>query len=401
LATEIVMPQMGYDMTEGTIAKWIKKEGDQVKRGEIIAEIETDKATIEMEADASGILRKIIVPEGVKVPVHEAIAFIGTADEVIPENKGQEADSRPIPAAQTDSDEPIGVESQSQSIGGHDGQDVRVSPIARRLASENGIDIQKVPGTGPGGRITKEDILGFIEQSDKPSPDSNKTSGNRLPLSNMGQAIARRTQQAKQEIPHYYVSVSIDMTRALEFRAKLNHSGAPEEKVSVNDLIIKACSLALADYPMFNSIFAGDHLQVSSAINIGVAISLDEGLIVPAILNCEDKSLHDIARATKSLGERARSGRLGQAEYTAGTFSISNLGMYQIDSFAAIIVAPQSAVLAVGTVKPQPAVTADKIVIKNIMQATLSADHRVSNGTDSALFITKIRQLLENPDSLI
>lgn len=394
------MPQMGYDMTEGTIAKWVKKEGDPVKRGEIIAEIETDKATIEMEADASGILRKIIVPEGVKVPVREAIAYIGTADEVIPEGTYQEADSPKSSIDNAKSDGSIEVERPGQRAVDNQGTDIRVSPIARRLASENGIDIQKVPGTGPGGRITKEDVLGFIEQVGNQSPASGEPAGNRLQLSNMGQAIARRTQQAKQEIPHYYVSVSIDMTKALEFRANINHSGSPDEKVSVNDLIVKACSLALVDYPMFNSVFAGDHLQVSPAINIGVAISLEEGLIVPAILNCEDKSLHDIARDTKSLGERARSGRLGQAEYTAGTFSISNLGMYQIDSFAAIIVAPQSAVLAVGTVKPQPTVIDNEIVVKNIMQATLSADHRVSNGTDSALFITKIRQLLEDPSSL-
>ena len=223
----------------------------------------------------------------------------------------------------------------------------------------------------------------------------------------MGQAIARRTKQSKQEIPHFYVTVSVDMTQALMLRKELNLSTSDSDRVSVNDMVIKASALALDKFPMFNSQYNEDHLLVAPHINIGIAIGLPEGLIVPALLECETKSLTEIAKETKDLGNRVRAGNLRQEEATAGTFSISNMGMYQVDSFAAIIVAPQSAVLAVGTVRPIAVVrpTSDgqdnAVVIRDIMEATLSADHRVCNGTDAAKFINEIKGVLETPSRLV
>ena len=414
MATEIVMPKMGYDMTEGSVVKWVRHEGDTIKRGEVIAEIETDKAVVEMEAEAAGVLRKIVVQEGVKVPVGEAIAYIGTADESIP------AGPAAIAAPDTPAPAPAAVVAQAPKGGEAAASgSAPVSPVARRLADEQGIDLRQVAGTGPGGRVTKDDVLNYAKQQvatpAPPAPAQAATppapaaapvapattspivQNGRIELSRMGQAIARRTKQAKQEIPHYYVSVRVDMTRALEFRKEINLSLGEEAHISVNDMIVKACAMALGKFLMFNSVFKDDHLAVAPHINVAIAIALPEGLIVPAVFECERKSLVEIAKETKDLGQRVRAGRLRQEEATGGTFSVSNLGSYQVDNFAAIIVHPQTAVLAVGTVHPQPVVRDDAIVVRQMMDTTLSADHRVSNGTDAAKFINEVKRLLESP----
>jgi pyruvate dehydrogenase E2 component (dihydrolipoamide acetyltransferase) len=405
------MPKMGYDMTEGSVAKWVRHEGDAVKRGEIIAEIETDKAVVEMEAEATGVLRKVLVQEGAKVPVGQAIAYIGTADEPNPAGPASvSAPKAPAPAPATVA--ALAPKGGEAAVGG----DARVSPVARRIAGEQGIDVSQVAGTGPGGRVTKDDVLSYAKRqiaTPEPPPPapaaapaapavaSPLVKNGRIELSRMGQAIARRTKQAKQEIPHYYVSVQMDMTRALEFRKEINLALGEEGHISVNDLIVKACALALGKFPMFNSVFKDDHLDVSPHVNVGIAIALPEGLIVPAVLECERKSLVQIAKETKDLGQRVRAGRLRQDEATAGTFSVSNLGAYHVDNFAAIIVHPQSAVLAVGTIRPQPVVRDGAIVVRQMMDGTLSADHRVSNGTDAAKFINEVKRLLESPLLLV
>ena len=416
MATEVVMPQMGYDMTEGTVVKWVRSEGDTVKRGDVIAEIETDKATIEMEAEATGLLRKIVVEEGVTVPVGQAIAYIGAADEAIPEPTAAASAPPAAAAPVAEPAAPAAPPAQAEPPVGPAASGTRVSPVARRTADEQGVDISLVTGTGPGGRITKDDVLDFAKQqakapapADEPAPAAQAPATQptpqvegrqRIELSRMGQAIARRTQQAKRDIPHYYVSVSVDMTRAMEFRRELNESLGDEAHISVNDIIIKACALALGKFPAFNSVFKEDHLEVPPRVNVGIAIALPEGLIVPAVLECERKSLIEIAKETKSLGERVRAGRLRQDDYTAGTFSVSNLGMYDVDSFAAIIVAPQSAVLAVGTVRPQPVARDGEVVVRQMMGVTVSADHRVTNGANAAEFIVEIKRLLEHPAAL-
>ena len=420
MASEVLMPQMGFDMAEGTVVRWLKKEGEEVKRGEVIAEIETDKATIEMEADAAGLLRSIVVGEGSTVPVGQVIAYIGAADETLPDASSGAPAAKP-PSAEDPSaeskDEPAPAASASTKAA-QAGDAPKVSPVARRIAEEQGIDVAQVQGTGPGGRITKEDVLAFAKQgagpapTPEPAPDTTDAaptatpatpvSGEvrRIELSRMAQAIARHTQQAKGEIPHYYVTAGIDMTRAMDMRKQLNSDPDSDLHVSVNDIIIKACAVALVKFPVFNAVFKGDHLEVAAHVNIGIAIALPEGLIVPALLECERKSLAEIAWESKDLGERTRAGRLCQEEYTGGTFSISNLGMFDIDSFAAIINAPQSAVLAVGAVRHQPVVEHGEIVVREVMQATLSSDHRVTNGADAARFLGEINRLLKSPVSL-
>ncbi len=456
MATSIVMPQMGYDMQEGTVLKWLKKEGDEVARGDILAEIETDKATVEFEAYVGGVLGKIVAVEGVAIPVGELIAVIIAPGEELPDNLGApseepppaapKAAAAPAPAAapnRTPEAEgevrasPIarrlakerGIDLSSVTGTGPGGRiveedvlahqepsnqqtptaesapatsdgEVRASPIARRLARERGIELAKIPGTGPGGRIVEEDVLGYQE----PAPAAAGVPAlidERVELSRMRQTIAKVTSDSKRDAPHFYVTAEIDMTKAVDFRRDINDTVPPESRVSVNDLIIKASALALGRHPKFNASFQGDHLQMNGSINIGIAIALEAGLIVPGINGCEGKSLLEIAAASTDLISRANSGTLRNEEYSGTTFSISNLGMFDVDSFAAIIYPPHAAVVAVGTVKEQPVARGGQVVLAQIMKATLSVDHRVADGAEAAQFLMEIKKLLENPVSMV
>ena len=412
MATNIVMPQMGYDMREGTVVKWHKSEGEEVARGEVIADIETDKATVEFEAYTSGVLRRIVANEGVAIPVGELIAIIAGADEVIdamPEDlpagtpaeaPGQEPVTPPAEAEAVTTPPPTAAPSE-QSPGR-----LRVSPIARRLAQERGIDLVLITGTGPGGRIVEKDVLEFSPAATGAVPLSPATpgaalSGDRVDLSRMRQAIARVTSDSKREAPHFYVTAEVDMDQAMSLRRDLNDALPAENRVSVNDLILKACAIVLDQYSKFNGSFQGDHLRLNSSINIGIAIALEAGLIVPGISNCQDKSLQELAVASKDLIARANSGTLRNEEYSGTTFSVSNLGMFDIDSFAAIIFPPHAAVLAVGTVKSQPVVRDGELAVGQVMKATLSTDHRVADGAEAAQFLVEVKKLLESPVRLL
>ena len=417
MATNIVMPQMGYDMREGTVVKWYKSEGEEVARGEVIADIETDKATVEFEAYASGVLRRIIASEGVAVPVGELIAIIAGADEVIDEvladqpagstveTPEAEAPGAEAPGAEAPAPEPVAATTAqpAEAPPARDGGRIRVSPIARRLAQERGIDLASITGTGPGGRIVEKDVP---EVAPAPAPAPSAASGSapsqeRVDLSRMRQAIARVTVDSKREVPHFYVTAEVDMGQAMSLRRDLNDALPAENRVSVNDLILKACAMALGQYPKFNGSFQGDHLRLNPSINIGIAIALEAGLIVPGISNCQDKSLQEIATASKDLIARANSGTLRNEEYSGTTFSVSNLGMFEIDSFAAIIFPPHAAVLAVGTVKAQPVVRDGQLVAGQVMKATLSTDHRVADGAEAAQFLVEVKKLLESPVRLL
>ena len=459
----MVMPQMGYDMHEGKVVRWLKQEGEEVIRGEIIAEIETDKATVEYEAYTGGVMGKIVAEEGETIPVGGLIAVITAPGEPIPEELLTDA-------AISDLNEPASAPAMTQPeavLPESDVGEVRASPLARRLAQERGVDLSSVIGTGPGGRITEADIPeqgdlavapksaavgsngyikasplakrlarergidltdltgsgpeGRIVEADVPEhaqtprtvdgEHSISATGNtaeqfglsseKVELSRMRQAIARVTVDSKREAPHFYVAVDIDMTKAMSFRRDLNDELDAERRVSVNDLIIKASAIAISRHPKFNSFFRDDHLQMNSAINIGVAIALESGLIVPGINACEAKSLVEIAVASRDLAARANSGTLRNDEYSGTTFSVSNLGMFDIDSFTAIIFPPHAAILAVGTVKEQPVVRDGELSISQIMKANLSTDHRVADGAEAAQFLVEIKRLLENPISLV
>ena len=314
------MPQMGFDMEEGTVVRWLKAEGEHVDRGEPIVEVETDKATVEVESFASGLLRRIVVTEGITVPVGQVIGIIASADEELPSDhipspltgEGQgEGDS---PSVTTDTATAVSEPPAPEPTPKPDR--ILVSPLARRIAEEKGVDLSTITGTGPKGRITKEDVLAAAEA---PTPTPIPTSpapGAVVELSRMRQTIARRMTQSKQEVPHFYVTASIDMTKAMALREELNDLWAGEARLTVNDLIIKASALALAKFPAFNSHYADGVIMPGPAINIGVAIALEDGLIAPAILDCGGKTLKDISIASRDLSARARNGVLRPEEYT-------------------------------------------------------------------------------------
>ena len=415
MISEVTMPSMGADMTEGTIVKWLKAEGDQVGRGDKLAEVETDKTVVEMEAYAEGLLRKIVVSEGSLVQVGAVIAFIGDADDDIPEvataaPAAEAASEAPAatPAPVAPAPEPVQQAAPAPvAVPASQGGRIKASPIARKIAEEKGVDIAAITGTGPGGRITKSDVENFT-----PSPGFAVSGGRSpvvldgsdTPLSSMRQAIARVTVRSKTEAPHYYVTHEIDMSAAMTFRRQLNEALAEEGyRVSVNDLILMALTKTLIKYPKWNSFFDGDKLIGHPSINLGVAIALDKGLIVPAVIDIQNMSLVGISRAVRDLGKRARGdgGNLTQAELTQGTFGTSNLGMFGTDTFSAIIVPPNAGIVAVGTVKEKPVVHDGKVVVASMMNATISADHRVGDGAEAAVFLGEFQKNLENPARLM
>ena len=411
------MPQMGYDMEQGTVVRWIKGEGDAVKRGEPVAEIETDKAVVEMEATTNGVLRKIITTEGTTVPVGQPIAIIGTADEDIGEASVAGAPPpKEDPSPQLAVEAPV-IEQEARTPA----QRVKASPVARRLAKEKGIDLGQISGSGPGGRIVREDVLNFeatgqvavpapvVEPAPQtttaptpaaPDTDVPDKEPGRLDLSRMRQGIARAVSLSKNGTPHFYVTLSIDMTDAMAIRAQINEAADPV-RVSVNDMVMKAAVMALGKFPSLNASFRDDHLETHPYVNLGMAISLEDGLMVPAIVNAQDKSLLQMAVASKDLAERAQQGRIRQEEYN-GTFSTSNLGMFGVDEFSAIILPPQAAVLAISAIKKQPVVgEGDQVVVRQMMNLTISIDHRVSDGVEGAQFLQEAKRILEHPVAML
>ena len=408
MATSIVMPQMGYDMQQGTVVRWHKQEGDPVARGDVLADIETDKATVEFEAFVSGILRKIVAQEGIAIPVGDLIAVITGPDEALPEGllagtgSGNTDDPPAGNGATSVAAQPVSTVASAPPAAAPGGE-VRASPIARRLAREQGIDLAVVTGTGPGGRIVEQDVLNNLEAASQPSSDAASASAQpeQVNLSRMRQTIAKVTSDSKRDTPHFYVSSEVDMTKATEMRGDLNEVLASESRVSVNDLVVKACAMALQKFPKFNAFYQGGHLQMNPDINIGIAIALESGLIVPGINGCQAKSLVEITVASRDLIDRAHSGTLRNEEYSGTTFSVSNLGMFDVDSFTAIIYPPHAAILAVGRVKEQPVARGGQVTVAQIMTATLSVDHRVADGAEAARFIMEIKGLLEKPAALI
>ncbi len=457
MATSIVMPQLGYDMREGTIVRWLKEEGEAVTRGEIIAEIETDKAVVEFSPTTGGVLRRIVAGAGDIVPVGQLIAVIGDADEALPDELA--APTSPVVAAEAPPATPAPAPTPvAESPPAAPDGEVRASPIARRLAREKGVDLANLTGSGPGGRIVEADVLaaaavlsapggvlasplarrlareggidlssltgsgpgGRIVEADvlaasvapaveTPAPalaeaaaePAAAPAGDQVQLSRMRQTIARVTSDSKREAPHFYVAADIDMSKAMDLRRDINDQVDPDSRVSVNDLIVKASAMAIGRHPKFNSFFRDEYLQMNPSINVGIAIALESGLIVPGIPGCEGRSLAEIAVASRDLAARATSGTLRADEYTGTTYSVSNLGMFGVDSFTAIIYPPHAAILAVGAVKEQPVVRSGEITIAQIMKATLSVDHRVADGAEAAQFLSEIRRLLENPVSLL
>lgn len=430
MATELKMPQMGYDMEEGTVVRWLKEEGSAVNRNEAVAEIETDKAIVEFESDSEGVLLKIIAPEGTVVPVGQTIAVIGDEGEetdnisILDVRPPEEGKSDPTknatpPTERQESTPALSVTKEASEVS--TGR-ILSTPIARRMAEERNIDLSYISGSGPGGRITKNDVENYkpdnsnVEKPAEPSisvaptsttivvsnTDSHSETSEKQPISKMRQQIARVTVKSKTEKPHFYVSADINMTNAMSIRKQINEQLKDDGvRLTVNDLIVKACIQALTKYPKFNAYYEEDGIQYNDKINIAVAIAEEEGLIVPAILDCGEKSLRQVSQMIKDLADRSSNGTLSPQEYSGGTFAISNLGMFDVSSFVAIIHPPQSAVLAVGTVSEKPIVTDGEITVGQVMTATISADHRIVDGAEGAQFLIEVKRLLQSPTSLL
>ena len=427
MATELRMPQMGYDMEEGTVVKWLVQEGETVKRNEPIAEIETDKAVVEFETETEGTILKILASEGSVIPVGQTIVVVGSEGEEFtvtePIQVTEDSDTPVTENVEISNKIPEMPENNVATDPEITPSSIIASPIARKLAEDLGIPLSKIQGSGPNGRITKTDVENFQDSDDEQvsetistTPEttqappevtpvkssSNNSPSDKQPLSRMRQQIARVTVKSKSEKPHFYVSAEIDMTRAMALRKQINEQLSPEGvKITVNDLIVKASIETLKKFPKFNAYYQEDGIVYNDSINIAIAISDDEGLIVPAILDCGDKSLRQISQMVKDLAQRSSNGTLSPQEYTGGTFAISNLGMYDVTSFVAIIHPPQSAVLAVGTVTEKPVVKDGEIVIAQTMVGTISADHRIVDGAEGAEFLVAVKSLLENPMSMV
>jgi len=396
MAELIAMPKLGFDMAEGKLVRWVKAEGDSVERGEILAEIETDKATVEVEATASGLVHKQLVTEGTSVPVGSPIAVVAAPGEQVdlarltggagaepPADVGAPS-ARPAAAAATP---PATTATSGQQLPGV----VRASPLARRLAQARGIDLRNLAGTGPGGRVTRRDV----EQALPGSVAAGVTE--EIPLTKLRAIIGRRMAQAKQQIPHFYVTIDIDAAPLMAMRQEFNALRSEADKASVNDFIVRACALALREMPALNASLEGERIIRHGQVNIGVAVAVDDGLLTVVVRQADVKSVHEIAAELKDLVGRARQGRVRPADIEGSTFSVSNLGMYAVDHFIAIVNPPEAAILAVGSVRQEPVVVDGQIAVGQRLRLTVSADHRLTDGAEAARWLQIVRAFLEHP----
>jgi pyruvate dehydrogenase E2 component (dihydrolipoyllysine-residue acetyltransferase) len=427
---DINMPKLSDTMEEGTIVEWKKKSGDQVKTGDVLAEVESDKATFDLEADADGTLQ-ILVEQGVPAKIGAPIARIGegggqaaepSPKPPAPAKKAEPAEARPRakepeppatepappPGEAPEASEPAGAESQD---GQGDERGVRASPLAKRLATEMGVDLSSLQGSGPEGRIVKEDVIaagGTRPKSDRrrAQPVAERPSGPDVEIvepNRMQATIARRMAEAKATVPEFQVTVEARVDLAVSLRQQLKDSVAGAEKVTMTDFLVRACALALGKFPEVNSSWAEGKFQRKRSINIGLAVAPAQGmgLLVPVVHDADVKDLIQISIESRQVIERARSGRPAEGDLSGATFSISNLGMYGVDEFTAIINPPEAAILAVGAIKDVPVVENGRIVPGKVMRMTLSVDHRVFYGATAAQFMAEVKRLIENPVTLL
>jgi pyruvate dehydrogenase E2 component (dihydrolipoamide acetyltransferase) len=438
---EVIMPKMGDAMEEGTLLQWLKSEGEEVSEGDPIAEIETDKVTMELEAEDAGTLAQLIASEGQEVPVGEAIAFIQGEGEEVPERsegggeaeeeaeEGSEEESGGAQATATETQAPEAEEVDGQADGRADGH-FRASPIVRRLAEENDLDLSKIDGSGPAGRIVERDVRAAMESGtaqrtedgvaapEQPQPQQAEMQGfqpARLPEpteepgtqlvepTRMMQVIGERMTESKQHVPHFYATVEVRMDAALALRKQLNAQLEDEGiKLSVNDFVMKACAVALRSYPNLNALYTTRGVELHEKVDMAMAVALDQGLITPVIRDIGSKGLAAISQESKDLATRAREGKLQPDEYQGGTITVSNMGMFGIESFTAIINPPQAAIVAVSSIAKRPDYDENgEIVPASMMKLTLSADHRIANGRDGALYMAEVKRILENPVMLM
>jgi pyruvate dehydrogenase E2 component (dihydrolipoamide acetyltransferase) len=453
MATQVIMPKLSPTMEEGQLSRWLKKEGDRVSMGEPLAEIDTDKATMEMQALGSGVLRKILIQEGESAPLGQLIAIIGEPDEDISaltaqsgssqapkaaapaESTKQTNEPEPAPTAAPETAKPGAGDAPGNASGNASGNGSQeaaqpesassgrliVSPLAARMAAESGIDLRSVSGSGPGGRIIKRDVeqlisgsksttsgaeaptrhLRAVESSPFQKSATAQASAYRdEPASEMRRTIAKRLVTSLGPVPHFFLTTEIEMDRASEMRKGINELD-PELKISINDIIIKVAAAALMQHPQVNASFQDKAVRYYEHADIGVAVAIEEGLITPIVRAADQKSLSEIATEIRDLAERARHRKLRPEEYLGATFSVSNLGMFGIDEFTAIINPPEAAILAIGAMSAKPVVRNNELVIRQMMRVTMSCDHRIVDGATGAKFLQTFKKILENPLFLV
>lgn len=412
MAETINMPKLGFDMAEGTLVRWVKKVGETVNKGEVLAEIETDKATVEVESPASGVVRKLLVDEGAVVPVSSPIAMVGTADEKIDEPVVPLPESTPQKKGTVAQVVTAGTSLKPASVSKADSGHA-ISPLARHMAEEKQVDLSTVKGTGPGGRIVRRDIEAMLSNqpladagrmvSLLPSPgfSTGKLSDQTLPLSKLRAAIGRRMAEAKTTIPHFYVTHEYKMDVFISLRKQFNNLVPEDEKLSINDFMIKAVALTLGQYPNLNASLNGTTVLHHGQINVGVAVSVEGGLLTIVCREADQKPLRQIAAEVKAMAARVRAGRVKPEDIEGSTFSISNMGMYDVENFAAIINPPEAAILAVGSARELPVLEDGKIVPGWRMKATIAVDHRISDGVEAAKFMQDLAVYLEEPLRLV
>jgi pyruvate dehydrogenase E2 component (dihydrolipoamide acetyltransferase) len=425
--SEVVMPRLSDSMEEGTILSWLKQVGDEIAVGDELVEIETDKANMAYESDVAGTLQEILAEEGDTLPIGSPIARIGERDSANGQSArpaGPVSDTSPAPTgAGPASSPPTGGEQEADAEGSNagdgDGERVKASPLARRLARDKGLDLRELHGSGPGGRIVKHDVeeaeAGEAPSSATPTPSTQPEGVGVAPtaggtakgdtetreLNKLQQTIARRMAESKATAPHFYLTIEIDMGKAVAARAAIKGASKEGDVVpSFNDMIVKACAIALREFPKANGAYRDGRFELYSRVNVGVAVAAEEALVVPTIFDADRKGLRQIAADTRAVAAKVRDGSVTPPELSGGTFTVSNLGMFEIDEFDAVINMGQAAILAVGAIREQPAVRDGEIVPAQLMKATLSCDHRILYGAEGAEFLARVKQLLEEPVSL-
>ena len=431
MAEFIKMPTLGFDMEEGTMGTWLKQVGDPVKKGDVLAEIESDKVTQELTARAEGVLLAQLVNTGDMIPVGENLGIIGAEGEDISGMAGDGNGAEAPQAKPTPTDDETAVQAEPEAeptaaaaptaSGELDDEfpsGVKATPVARRMAEENGVDLSRVGGSGPGGRVRKADVAAFIaspppaEEVEKETAVSPPTSkpvttiatpegAAEKPLTRMRQAIARRMTESKTAVPHFYITSEIDMAGALKLRKQINDALEPEQKVSVNDLVVKAAALALRQFPNINASFGGDKIILHNEINVGTAVAIEGGLLTIVQKGTDGASISKIAQDHKEMIARARDGKVKPEDVEGATFTVSNLGAFEVDHFVAIINPPNAAILAVGSAREVPVVMDGELTIGTRMKATISADHRVTDGAEAAQFMQTLKGILEDPLRLL
>ena len=429
MAEIIRMPKMSDTMEEGVIAGWLKKVGDEVKSGDILAEVETDKATMELESYDDGFLLHVGVKDGESVPVDGVIAIIGekgeNIDDILKEVSNEQNNNEAVDAKEekeeiVDEDDPVeeNLELKDEEVKNTDDKiedinidfsnesdRIKASPLAKKLASEKGVDISMVKGSGDGGRIIKEDIENFKHSENIPTKEVklpeiySKESYEEIPVSQMRKTISKRLAESKFSAPHFYLTMEIDMDNCIEGRNKINETS--DVKISFNDIIIKAAAVSLRKHPMVNASFLTDKIRVNNHIHIGVAVAVDEGLLVPVIRFADNKSLSHISTEVRNLAGKAKNKELQPSDWEGNTFTISNLGMFGIDEFTAIINPNDACILAVGGIKNTPVVKNGEIVPGNVMKVTLSCDHRIVDGAIGSAFLKTLKELIEDPIKIL